>query len=75
MKTFNDYLEDIKAKFRDKPAKGLYDATPGDMIEVGFEGSRTKRQTKIKKLLPSDRLQDVEGNIYNKNGRKKNENI
>ena len=51
-----------------KSIKGLYDAQPGDIIKIGFEGSRIKHVSKIKKVVGQDRLVDTDGNIFNRNG-------
>ena len=50
------------------PIKGLYNAKPGDIIEVGFEGSRQKYVTKIDKIVSNDRLQDRDGNLFGRDG-------
>jgi len=51
-----------------KPIKGLHNAKPGDIIEIGVEGSRHKIQTKIAKVVSNDRLQDRDGNIFGRDG-------
>lgn len=52
----------------DKPIRGLHDAQPGDIIEIGIEGTRNKSMTRIKKVVGQDRLVDTNGNIFNRNG-------
>lgn len=54
--------------YADENFKGLYRAKPGDNIEIGFEGSRVKYTTKIDKIVSNGRLQDTEGNIFDRNG-------
>lgn len=48
--------------------RGLHDAQAGDIIEIGMEGSRIKRTSRIKKVVSKDRLMDQDGNIFNRNG-------
>lgn len=52
----------------DGAVSGLHDARPGDIIEIGVEGHRNKFMTKIKKVGGKDRLMDMNGNIFNRNG-------
>ena len=52
-----------------KPITGLHDAKPGDIINIGVEGQRHKFVTKIEKIVSNDRLQDREGNIFDRNGK------
>lgn len=65
MKRFRDYLP---TNYAEKPSKGLYDAKAGDVIEVGMSGTRNKRELKIVKVLSSWKLEDKEGNIFNRDG-------
>jgi len=48
--------------------RGLHDAQAGDIIEIGTEGTRSKRVSRIKKVVSKDRLMDQDGNIFNRNG-------
>jgi len=48
--------------------KGLYQAKPDDYIKVGVEGTRYKESIKIDKIVSNDRLQDENGNIWNRDG-------
>ena len=52
-----------------KPVKGLHDARPGDIIKIGVEGTRQKVTVKIAKVVANDRLQDTDGNIFDRSGR------
>ena len=54
--------------YSDKPVTGLATAKPGDVIEIGFEGTRFKQLSIISKVVSNDRLQDENGNIFNRNG-------
>jgi len=47
---------------------GLYHAKPGDLIEIGIEGSRAKYKTRIAKIVTNDRLQDTDGNVFGRDG-------
>lgn len=42
MSKLNEYMEILKSNYADKELKGLYDAQPGDVIEIGIQGTRTK---------------------------------
>ncbi len=48
---------------------GLHDARPGDIIKIGIEGTRQKVTVKIAKVVANDRLQDTEGNIFDRSGK------
>jgi len=52
----------------DRKLPGLYNAQVGDIIEIGFEGSRIKHKAKIAKVVGNDRLVDADGNIFNRSG-------
>jgi len=52
----------------EKPIKGLHNAKPGDIIEIGIEGQRHKVQSKIDKVVSNNRLQDKDGNIFGRDG-------
>ena len=54
--------------YSDTRVTGLANAKPGDAIEIGFEGTRSKSRSKIIKVVANDRLMDAEGNIFNRNG-------
>jgi len=54
--------------YADKRVVGLANVKPGDAIEIGFEGTRSKARSKIVKVVANDRLMDAEGNIFNRNG-------
>lgn len=62
---FRDYL---KPNYADKPSKGLYEVKRGDVVEIGVQGSREKREIKIVEILKSGKLKDADGNIFNRNG-------
>lgn len=65
MNRFRDYL---KPNYADEPSKGLYNAKVGDVIEIGMQGTRNKREIKIVEILSSDKLKDAAGNIFHRNG-------
>ena len=48
---------------------GLHDARVGDIIKIGIEGTRQKITVKIAKVVAKDRLQDTEGNIFDRDGK------
>ena len=52
-----------------KPVKGLHDARVGDILKIGIEGSRQKVNIRIAKIVANDRLQDTDGNIFDRSGR------
>lgn len=49
--------------------RGLYRAKVGDFIQIGIEGSRVKYRSKIIKIVKNDKLQDENGNVFNRDGR------
>ena len=51
-----------------KPVKGLHDARVGDILKIGIEGSRQKVNIRIAKIVANDRLQDTDGNIFDRSG-------
>lgn len=62
---FRDYLA---PNYADEPSKGLYNAKAGDVIEIGMQGTRNKREIKIVAVLASGKLRDAAGNIFNRDG-------
>lgn len=62
---FRDYLP---TNYADQPSKGLYDVKAGDVIEIGMQGTRNKREIKVVEILASDKIKDAAGNIFNRNG-------
>jgi hypothetical protein len=52
----------------EKYIKGLHQAKVGDYISIGFSGNRNRSITKIEKVLDTDKLVDIGGNIFGRNG-------
>lgn len=52
-----------------KAIKGLHNAKVGDIIKIGVEGSRRKFTTRIQKIVGKDRLQDIDGNVFDRSGK------
>ena len=61
-------LKESPMGYSDTRVTGLANAKPGDVIEIGFEGTRYKQRARIAKIVANDRLMDTEGNIFNRNG-------
>ena len=64
----NIKLSEAITGYSETRVTGLAHAKPGDAIEIGFEGTRSKYHTRIVKIVANDRLMDNEGNIFNRNG-------
>ena len=67
IKLINIIKESIHG-YSDTRVVGLANAKPGDVIEIGFEGTRSKSRTRIVKVVANDRLMDADGNIFDRNG-------
>ena len=65
IKTFDEFINEGYAP---NSVTGLHNAKPGDFIEIGFEGTRYKSKSKIEKIVSNNRLQDTDGNIFDRNG-------
>ena len=48
--------------------KSLHDARVGDIHKIGIEGSHQKVNIRIAKIVANDRLQDTDGNIFDRSG-------
>lgn len=68
MKSFESFINEDVAGYSEKDVTGLHKAKPGDFIEIGIEGERNKQRSKISKIVSNNRLQDDEGNIFDRTG-------
>ena len=68
IKSLDEFVNETIDENLIKYKKGLYQARPDDYIEVGVEGTRHKESIKIDKIVSNDRLQDENGNIWNRDG-------